>query len=289
VQLSRIAVDAPWWAKIAAKIILSRAPLAYRTWSSLGIFRHGASDDVAYGFGVFRQHFENVRPNPGFVTLELGPGDALASAVVSKAFGGGMSFQVDVGPFASRNVDIYRRQARYCNEQGLTAPNLSSAATLEDVLAVCQSSYKTKGISSLREIPTASVDFAYSHSCLEHIRSGEFLETMQELRRILKPTGGASHSVDFKDHLQASLNNLRFSAKVWESALMASSGFYTNRIRPTAMLDLMRKAGFATDVIARDHWPSIPTPRSVLNAEYRNLPDEELLVKRMIIRCWPKN
>ena len=31
----------PWWAKIGAKVVLSRVPVPYGVWRRLGIFRHG--------------------------------------------------------------------------------------------------------------------------------------------------------------------------------------------------------------------------------------------------------
>jgi len=31
----------PWWAKIGAKLALSRAPAAYAVWQRMGLFRHG--------------------------------------------------------------------------------------------------------------------------------------------------------------------------------------------------------------------------------------------------------
>jgi len=46
---------------------------------------------------------------------------------------------------------------------------------------------------------------------LEHIRKKEFVDTIIETKRILKPNGICSHEIDLRDHLNESLNNLRFS------------------------------------------------------------------------------
>lgn len=80
----------------------------------------------------------------------------------------------------------------------------------KDVLAATNSQYFTDGLSSLRSIPTHSIDFIFSQAVLEHLRKHEFLDMMKELRRILKPTGICSHQVDLKDHLGGALNNLTF-------------------------------------------------------------------------------
>lgn len=98
-----------------------------------------------------------------------------------------------------------------------------------------------------------SIDFIWSQAVLEHIRKSEFLDTMLELHRILRPNGVCSHVVDLKDHLGGALNNLRFSEKLWESNFMASSGFYTNRIRYSEMLDIFHQAGFSVEVVNVSH------------------------------------
>src|SRR5205823_4214216 len=107
----------------------------------------------------------------------------------------------------------------------------------------------------------------------------EFLDTMKELRRILKPDGAASHRVDLMDHLAAALNNLRFSQQLWESEIMASSGFYTNRIRYSTMLGLFREAGFTPEVIQIVRWDQVPTPPHKMAPMFRSIPSEELRIK----------
>jgi len=41
---------------------------------------------------------------------------------------------------------------------------------------------------------------------------------------------------------------MRFSTQAWESPLMAQSGFYTNRLRFSEMLNIFKEAGFRTEV-----------------------------------------
>ena len=284
-QSSRLSAAFPWWAKIATKIVLARLPFAYSTWAKVGIFRHGSNETAEYAHLVFSQHFGLAHPKPGFVALELGPGDALGSAILTRAFGGSSSYQVDIGDFASRDMRVYRSIAEYCDRKDLSAPDLSNSATLEDVLSCCRATYKTDGLNSLRGIADGSVDFIYSQSCLEHIRANEFLDTMKELKRILRPGGTASHWIDLQDHLASALNNLRFSERTWESSLMANSGFYTNRIRFGEMRQLVEHAGFATDVTETTSWQKLPTERAKMATKFRDLPEEDLSVRSFGMVC----
>ena len=56
-----------------------------------------------------------------------------------------------------------------------------------------------------------------------------------------------------------SLNNLRFSEKLWESDFFSSSGFYTNRIQFEDMVSLIQQAGFEVDVNHVKRWETLPT------------------------------
>jgi SAM-dependent methyltransferase len=260
-------------------------PFGYSVWAKVGIFRYGSNENAEYAYLVFNRHFGLAHPKPGFVALELGPGDALGSAILTRAFGGSCSYQVDVGDFASRDVRVYRRIAEYCDRKDLPAPDLSDSLTLQDVLSCCGATYKTDGLNSLREIADGSVDFIYSQSCLQHVRANEFLGTMRELKRILRPGGTASHWINLQDHLDHALNNLRFSQRIWESSLMAKSGFYTNRIRFAEMRRLAKDAGFVTDVTETVSWQKLPTERAKMATQFRDLPEEDLLVRGFGMVC----
>lgn len=142
---------------------------------------------------------------------------------------------------------------------------------------ICNALYLTNGLESYKEIVSNTVDFVFSEAVLEHIRKHEFDPTMQELYRIMKPSGKASHTIDFTDHLGGSLNSLRFSENVWESSLMASSGFYTNRIRVNEMLNVFNNNGFEVENLDPRCWDSLPLKISKMNSEFRNLPIDELL------------
>jgi hypothetical protein len=63
-----------------------------------------------------------------------------------------------------------------------------------------------------------------------------------------RPNGIGSHHTAFGDIFGGKLNDLRFNARIWEFSLVANSGFYTNRIRFTELLQLFRETGFVPQV-----------------------------------------
>lgn len=280
-NLSRLADRVPWYGKIATKLILSRLPVEYRRLKKLGLFQHGKMEEPAYAYGVFTKHFDGAglrRPHDGFVGLELGPGDSLLTAMVAHAFGASAYYLIDVGAFAQADLNSYHAMAKFLEELGLAAPDIEGARSLESVISACGATYGTSGLASLRTIPDRSIDFIFSHTVLQHLRRADFLETMHQLRRVLRPGGVCSHVVDLRDMLGGSLNNLRFSESIWESDFMAESGFYTNRIRYSEMLDLFTRAGFRSEVVEKKCWDRLPTPRSKMVDPFRSLPEEELCV-----------
>lgn len=270
----------PWWFKLVAKIVLSRLPIGYGFWRKLGLFRHGYMDNVSYVLGVFDEHVSRagLQGNlQGKTILELGPGDSVATALVAATYGA-RAILVDAGPYALPDIASYRRFASKLVEAGLRPPDLSSAVTLEDVLDACGARYLTGGLESFSFIDTGSVDLIFSQAVLEHLRKSEFLDTMRECFRVLTPDGKASNRIDLKDHLGGSLNNLRFSERIWESAFFVRSGFYTNRIRFPDMISLFESAGFTVDVTGLERWERLPLGRGSLAQEFSGLSDEDLSV-----------
>jgi len=271
----------PWQLKVAAKLLLSRIPLGYDAWKRVGLFKLGGMERPEYALKVFRRHFDPAnfaRKRGDFVGLELGPGDSLFSALIAHSYGASRTYLVDVGPYTCCDLAIYRQMECHLRELGLHPPSLANCATVNDVLAACSGEYLTEGLASLRRVPSGSVDFVWSHVVLQHIRRDEFLPTLLELRRIQVSEGIGSHRVSISDILGGGLNDLRFSQRIWESSLMANSGFYTNRIRYSELLRLFRVAGFDVQLRSVERWDKLPTPRRKMAEEFAVLPEDELRV-----------
>lgn len=276
----------PWWTKIGAKLLLARLPLGYAVWQRLGLFRHGSMDSSDYAIGVCRTHVDRAGLAgrlQGKRILELGPGDSIATAVIAAAHGA-QAVLVDSGAFVRMDVAPYIKLAEALRRDGMTAPDLGACRDIDDVLARCNAQYLTNGLDGLRTIEAASIDLIFSHAVLEHVRRRDFAATMRECHRILRSSGISSHRIDFRDHLDGRLNNLRFSERAWESELFVRSGFYTNRIQFGAMLEMFRDAGFSIEVLDVRRWERLPTPRNRMAAQFRALPDDELLVSGCDVR-----
>lgn len=278
-----MALSLPWQLKIAAKLALAQVPGGAKPWHRAGLFRHGAMTSPDYALKVFRGHLERGRLEPkdllGKVGLELGPGDSLFSALILRGLGAAGAVLVDADDFASHDLSVYRAMVGLLEREGLAPPSLSDVGDRAALLASCEARYLTDGLASIRGLPDNSVDFMWSQAVLEHIRRDSFLETLRELRRVLKPDGLASHRVDLQDHLAEALNNLRFSERRWESAFFAEAGFYTNRIQYSEMLGLFEEAGFAVEMLGCRRWERLPTPRQALDGQFRDLSESELRVR----------
>jgi SAM-dependent methyltransferase len=284
-----LATEIKWRGKVIAKIVLSRLPVSYQVWRRIGIFRHGHMRSGDYAIKVFEQAAERagLRDVRGLRLLELGPGDSLFSAVLAHAAGAAGSVHVDVGEFADRDLEHYRAFTRLLEERGYEPTDLSGISTLEELLDRCHARYLTRGLDSLRALPSGSIDFNWSQSTIEHIRACDLVETARELRRVMADDGSAVHLIDLRDHLTDGLNNLRVSHRVWESDFMAKSGFYTNRVRFSALRELFEGAGFRCEVTHVTHWGTLPTSRRSMVEEFRVLPERELLVRSFAVRLSP--
>ena len=268
-----------WRLKIAAKLLLSRLPLPYRVWQRLSMFRHGRMDDPEYAIGVVERHMRNsgFEHLKGLAVLELGPGDSVASAVIAHALGARSVYLVDVTADARKDIGSYVALCEELERRGLRPVKLSQSDSVATMLGRCGARYLTDGLASLAQIPSGSIDFAWSHAVLEHVALADFAATMEELRRVLSPAGVTSNRVDFEDHLVGSLNNLRFATSRWETPAFRRSGFYTNRLRCSGVIGALKAAGFdEVEQLTGDTWDHQPLPTEKLAAEFRRLPDLDL-------------
>ena len=269
-----------WFLKIIFKILISRLPIPYAFWKEIGFFKHGKMDSCEYAIKIFDLHFYRAFPKKvpqNLQILELGPGDSIASAIIGFSYGASCTFLVDVDYYVTKNLNFYRKLISKLKSKGFRTPDISEAKSVEDLLKSCNGIYLTKGLSSLKSIESNSINFVWSHSVLEHIRKYQFFEIQRELKRLLKPSGQASHSIDFQDHLDHGLNNLRFSERIWESKFFANSGFYTNRIPALKMHEIFEEIGFKIKRKSFGKWKKLPIKRSNINKEFDIYTDKVLL------------
>ena len=222
-----------WLIKVFLKIIINKIPLLRKLFELFGVFKLGKMDSYFYANKIYKLHlnqYRQISTCKNKVMLDMGPGDSISTAIFGYASGFKKIFLIDVGNFATTNLEFYRNIISIIRNQGLRVPNIENAKSLEDILNLWNAKYLVDGLNSLKEIESNTIDFVFSHSVIEHIRKKDFLSTISELNRIMKKGGIASHCIDYQDRFSKYLNNLRFSEKIWESELFANSGFYTNRI-----------------------------------------------------------
>ena len=272
-----------WYISMPLKIILARIPFSHQFWYKIGIFKHGNMQDFKYARGVFERHLQFAgvqlqgKKNEQTI-LELGPGESLFSALIAKSLSFQKIYLIDVGAFNIPGIDVYKDFAHWLNNEGLKCPSIDAYTSMESMLHALDTAYLTNGLHSFDNIPDNSVDFIFSNAVLEHIRKADFEQTIRACWRVLKPGGVCTHAVDFKDHLEESINNLRFSERFWENNWVASSGFYTNRIRFCEMQQIFTQCGFQVKVIYKREWPVLPVGKKALSPSFSALPDEDLLV-----------
>jgi SAM-dependent methyltransferase len=285
--IGRLKSALPWWAKIAAKLVLARLPLGGRAWQSLGLFSPGEMDDPDYALAVFDRHYRAAgAPAPGFSFVELGPGDSLASAVIGRAYGAARGWLIDSGAYATGNMDFYlalagRLAAKLETSDAAAARDaVRGAAGRDEMLGALGMRYLQTGLAGLGEVPPESCQMVFSQAVLEHVPRADFVATLAEIRRILAPGGVATHQIDFRDHLGGGLNNLRFSEALWEAPWFARrSGFYTNRLRLSEMTAMAGAAGLTVDVADRQSWAVPPIDRAALAAPFATLVDADLATR----------
>lgn len=272
-----------WALKIFAKLILARLPFGYRFWTRLNVFKHGDMDECDYAYGVLNRHiaYSSVPIGDNWKGLELGPGDGVMSALLATLKYNASIDLVDAGDFINKDVASYEDKLERFLDEGasLQLQGLNFSRDMQALLTSVNSDYFSDGLASLKAMPTGSYSFVFSQAVLEHIRRDEFYETMAECYRILAPDGAMSHVVDYKDHMGGALNNMRFPSRIWEAEWFASeSGFYTNRIKCSEMIQVCEEVGFSVTLTSKKMFHHRVIASSELAPEFRSVSLEDLMI-----------
>ena len=284
--IEKLKKNIPWWLKIILKIVLSRLPINYQKWSLLNLFKHGYPENKFLYVEKFTKHynlaFPDNKPNK-FVCLELGPGDSIATGIIANAFGATKTYLIDVGNFAIQDINYYKEFSKELIENDIQTPDISSINSFEELLSRFNIIYLKRGLQSFAQIADSSVDMIFSHSAIEHVRLKELPDIVAEMSRVISSDGVMSHNIDLMDHLNYSLNNLRFSEKRWESDFFAKSGFYTNRLRYSQIIKYFENNDFVITYQDNGKWLDYPIDLKKINNEFAHLSGEDLLIRTMHI------
>ena len=233
-----------------------------------------------YSKRIFEGHFKDMKKfnaisNP--LILEIGPGDSLFSMIFSRKYSKNKFFFLDVDDFANKDVRFYKDLIRkLIKDDYLKNFDIKDNFSFDELLSFSNAKYMTSGLIDFKKLKSESIDYIFSHSVLEHVRLYELEELISQMYRVIKPGGLISHNINYKDHLSESLNNLRFSEKIWESDLLANSGFYTNRVPAIKMHRLFKNIGFQIIKENFGSWNELPIPRSKISDDFKVFSDKEL-------------
>jgi len=255
----------PWWAKLGAKVAIAQFPISMDNLFKARIFRHGDMQNTDYAKGVFYRHYEAVKAKlpVGFVTLELGPGDSLYSAILAAKEQSSQTYLVDAGAFATMDIQLYNRFGQQFE-------------TVSEMLQVTNATYLTDGLKSLQQIPPNTVDFIFSNAVLEHVQRREFETIIQALYHAQTFGGVSSHQIDLRDHLARSLNSLRFSPQVWESRFFSHPNIYTNRLRASEIVEIFQRVGYRVIQNTPYQWDTLPLAKAKLHTAFHQFSDDDL-------------
>lgn len=275
----------PWWGKVLIKCVLGGLiPVPYEKIRRLitGGW-HGSMQDVSYASGVFNKHWQawsTTRNTGSGRILELGPGGSLLSALFARQQGIQETWLVDVGDFAVKDVEHYRKIVVKLFPS-LADESISwSWETMQQRLGI---SYYTEGYNSLRTLPKKSLDFSFSHAVLEHVRLDQFRPMVRALRQLHKPGSLTSHQIDFRDHLGGGLHHLRFGDRLWESRWFPNDGFYTNRLRLTDVKRIFAEERFELVSETLRTWTNLPLDPGKMALRFQQMDDADLRVNGALV------
>jgi hypothetical protein len=279
---------APWRLKLGVKVAVGLLPIPYSLWRRTGLFRHGEMLDPEYSRQVVRNHMARAVLAPGFVALELGPGDSVASGIVASSLGASRTWLVDTGRFAEARPDRYKRLWTLLASEASTLGPWQEPVDLLELCSAARITYLAGGLAELEGIPARSVDIAWSHAVLEHVHRAEMPALFAGLVRIMRQTGTLSHRVDLADHLSGGLKNLTAPSRDWERPLVWRSGAYTNRMSLSEIIGTAESAGFETEIVDVERWREPPISRDELVTEFRSRSDDELCIRAFDFIARPK-
>lgn len=227
------------WHKIIPfwlKIFLHRSP-------------HGDMKNIDYAKKIFERHVSSFVQNPKGVLLEIGPGDSPLCALRALEYGFKEVLLIDNGTYFDQ--DIYKISQKPIK-------------------------YLRNGSMSMDEIEDCSVDHSFSHTVLQHIQKEEFNDFIKNLYRIMKVGSKSSHHIDLKDMLFGRFDHLIVKSKIWESKIIKSCFFYTNRLRKSSIIDICKSVGFEVDIITEWQLENIKYDRAIFCEEFNKISIEDL-------------
>lgn len=218
-------------------------PINYGIWRMLGLFRHGRADDPIYAYGVCEKYYDFylsasiMDQGLDFEVLEFGCGDSVSAGIYFSSRGARTTHLIDIKSFATRNIKVYDQ---FCELLGVYA----TFKDFEDLLREFSINYLIDGVPSLCTLQEASIDYAYSHSALQHLKEPELDEFIEKLYQKLKPNGVTRHRIDLRNMYDQSSKHHQIPNFLWNLSFLTKLPFYTNRLSIENYIVKFQSAGF---------------------------------------------
>lgn len=188
----------------------------------------------------------------GFTILEVGTGTTNGSCYELAALGADRAISLE--PFVALNADA---DAKQMARSGMRPEELSS---------------RVERLTSIAELPDASVDCILSNSVLEHVTD---LDTLfAQLTRVLRPGGFMLHIVDYRDHFfRYPYYFLMWSRKAWNQWLNPGD---LPRWRITDHVEAMKRCGLTVDVLLARPTAGWEAVKPSVHAEFAGYSEDAL-------------
>ena len=271
-----------WRLKLVIKLLISFFKIPYSVYSKLLILKHGDMNDSSHAINVFNEHLSllditscNIEGN---TILELGPGDSLSTGVIAGALGAKRTFLIDAGDFASKNINLYNDLLEDLYKRKIISKKYCFNS-FKDLINQFNIVYLTSSIeTNFSKIQESEIDITISHVCLEHVFKEDLAILFNLISKKSKKYSLQSHIIDFKDHLNYSLNNMRFSNKFWKSPVVKNSSAYTNRVKLSEYKELLVGTNYKIIKELNNKWDELPISQSAIHQCY-NYKMNDLLIK----------
>lgn len=224
----------------------------------------------------------------GKSTCELGPGGSLSNAFYLFQMGGHAHALLDVQDFINTGRNVSKKEyqdfmlpSRYEKKRDL--PPFKEGKPLSKYMKEINATYYFDGLDGYRRMPGESVDFLYSCTVLQHIRKNIFIDSVNEMYRMMKFGAISFHTVDLRDMLGGKKNHLRYSDEYWNDEAHRNMRCYTNRIQCAEMCEIFKEVGFKIKKVTRECFKKPPINKRMLDAAFKGIPDKELYTKTFSI------
>lgn len=251
-----------WKVKARAHSILDRIPLGAEMyfWLQKNVTKTlpGTSAKYQERLEDSHLHLKNLSrfrrgAGPDLLSYEVGAGWDLLNQFVFYSGGVDRQVVVDIKPLVRRELlnraiaEVNRYvssrlvKCRLCNVQ--IGPDVTG-----DLKKFYGIEYRAPLDPRATGHPPASFDFITSTNTFEHIPKGDVGRILRECKRLLKPGGLASVSINYQDHFSYTdrsisiYNFLQFSRSEWKK--YSPKGHYQNRLRHSDYVELAEQAGF---------------------------------------------